>query len=342
MKKNIFEKLYGYLFRNLAKSILSEFDRKKEDEYLTIGILLYRSYDESFYYAPTLKDSLLFPSEIKISSFPTSQKALWDEGLMLSFGKFLSQPTIKTWVNELFEENLDLANNEASSYGTTFDGYNNFREEWRDWFNNQIDVFANERKINSEKRKDILILHQLFHFGNYLITIKRNAAYISKSSVDERTNAENIYMIISNREQIKESNRFDLDTGVLKHGNDLQWKAEPRTQERRAKLNFALEVCYRWPFGVEDKIKVLKSIYGHGQIDKTNKQYFFNATATPLIFNGEFLGICYVSQSIPDTKANGNFKIGIRSENLIAKIRQSSISGFLYSSRFTAAAYFAR
>lgn len=337
MKQNIFEKLYGYLFRNLAKSILSEFDRKKEDEYLTIGILLYRSFDESFYYAPTLKNSLLFPNEISATPFPTSQKSLWNKKLMISFGRFLSQTKIKNWVNELFDENEELATYDASSYATTFDSYKNFRDEWRNWFNTKIDAFSDDRQINLEDKKDVLILNQLFHFGNYIITVTRRAAFISKSSLNERTYAENIYMCISNPQLIKESVYFNTDTGVLEHGNDIQWIAEPRSQERKNTLNFALEVCYRWPFGVDDKIKVLNQIYGHGKIDKTNKQYLMNATATPLLYNGEFLGICYLSQSLPPARKNENFKIGKRSKTLISRIKESSITGFLYNSRFETA-----
>ena len=335
--KNLFEKLYGHLFRNLAKSILSEFDRKEEEEYLTIGILLYKSFDESFYYAPTLKNSLLFPREIVASHFPTSQKLLWNKKLMLAFGKFLSQPRMKKGVNELFEENLELARNDSSSYATTFDSYITFQEDWRSWFNSKIDIFSTEVGSDLDSKENNLLLNQLFQFGNYLITITRRSAFISKSSIAERTNAENIYLIISNRQLVEESKKFNNDTGVLECGNDIQWIAEPRTQELKARLNFALEVCYRWPFGVADKIRVLQSIYGHGKIENTNKQYYFNATATPLIYNGEFLGICYVSQSVPDTKENKSFKIGARSKSLIAKIKESSITGFIYNSRFETA-----
>lgn len=337
MAINIFEKLYGYLFRNLAKSILSTFDKQRENEYLTIGILLYSPFDESFYYAPTLKNSLLFTNEIKHSPFATTQELLWNKELMIAFGKFLSQPTIKGWVNELFEENNELITYKASSYAITFESYDRFKDDWLNWFKINIDYFSDDTVLKKQNKKQQLLLNQLFHFGNYLITITRRAAFISKSSIEERTYAESIYMCISNPILTEPSRIFDIHTGDLNEGNDITWKAEPRTQELKARLNFALEVCYRWPFGVNDKIKVLNSLRGHGHIDRASESYSLNATATPLIYNGEFLGICYLSQSIPNKSNLKKLKVGNRTKTLKDTIKESSITGFIYTSRFETA-----
>jgi len=258
MKDNRFERLYGYVFRSLAKSILEEFVKKNTEESLTIGILQYKPFDESFYYTSSINNCLLLPDEIKELDFPTKKYHLWNYELMKYLGIYLSQSRANHWIHELFEENLIVSKQNASTYSITYDGYDSFISSWEKWYNDNIhgvkvDTISNFEKIESKR-----LLNQIFYFGSYLLTITRQPAFSNREK--NRTYAEEIYLCISNPQLLGDNDYFDKRTGFMTKGKNIVWTSQQRTLMYKAQLIQVLEVCFRWPFGIREKIIVLKDL----------------------------------------------------------------------------------
>jgi len=334
MKDNRFERLYGFVFRSLAKSILQEFVKDNDKEYLTIGILQYHSYDDSFSYAPTFKNCLLLPNEIDSLKFPTEKLNLWNYELMEYLGVYLSLHKANDWVQELFEESRAISKENDSTYSITYDEYDVFISSWEAWYN---DNFINSRidiqsKLKTSEYNKLLI--QTFYFGSYLLTITYQIAF--GSPADKRTYAEGMYLCHCNPMLLKENDIFDKRTGYMVCGENIPWSKQPQRLIHKAELNQVLEICFRWPFGVADKINVLKVLIDRFINSPSNQrqEYYLNATAVPLNYHGEFLGICYLSQP---SNENQNNNIANEAEKLKKKVDASKITGILYQSRYTTA-----
>lgn len=334
MKDNKFERLYGFVFRSLAKSILQDFVKKNDEEYLTIGILQYNPYDESFSYAPTLKNCLLLPDEIDGMNFPSEKNYLWNHELMAYLATYLGQSKADSWINQLFDENLTISKENDSTYSITYDGYDLFIASWKTWYNDnknkfQIDALLKIENVDSKK-----LLNQVFFFGNFLLTITRHLAF--GSPVDRRTYAEGMYLCISNPQLLGDNGIFNKKTGFMIKGENILWTHQPQTLIHKAELNRVLEICFRWPFNTNDKIKELKHFINRNIDPSLSRKHYryLNATAVPLNYHGEFLGICYLSQpTISDPQKN----IAHNARKLKNKVDASKITGILYQSRFTTA-----
>jgi len=343
MRKNSFENVYGFLMRQLAKSILTEFKKKTNSDYLAIGVLLYKAFNDSFHYAPTLKNSLESPEEIFSSPFPTSQANLWNSDLTIALGKFLSSTSNMERVNDVLDQNIEMSDHEASSYATLYEDYPEYRRQWYEWFNNNIAFFSDPGSIKKESLNAKRLINQLFYFGNFLLTILRKPAFKIRSSEFSRSNGQNIYLCVCNAPLMKDSKKFNYRTGVLQEGMRIPWNPEPDSQERKAILIFALEIYYRWPFDVKDKIRVLSSL--SGKENRISDSYFIDATGTPLLYNGEFLGIGYISRphdyrkemDIPPKKKKEEELVHFQNELFQRKIKESSLPKFLYNGRFETA-----
>ncbi|MHB8336126.1 MAG: ATP-binding protein [Ignavibacteriaceae bacterium] len=333
MKDNRFERLYGYVFRSLAKSILEEFVKGKDDEYLTIGILQYKPYDESFYYSPTLKNCLLLPEEIDYSYFPTQKNCLWDYDLMKYLGVYLSQSKAQHWVHELFLESRAISRENVSTYSITYDGYDSFISIWEQWYNNfirlNVNILSDHETLESKK-----LLNQIFYFGSYLLTITRQIAFGGGNN--NRTYAAGMYLCISNPQLLTDSDIFDKRTGYLIRGNNIVWTNQSQTLIHKAELNQVLEICFRWPFGINEKITVIRDlIYKHkNSISSSIHEHILNATAVPLNYHGEFLGICYLSQPSNNSEKNN---IADKAQDLNKIVNESKITGILHRSRYATA-----
>ncbi len=310
--ENRFENLYGYVQRSLVKNIRKEFGN---DESITIGFFLFHSYSECFYYESTVKNTLLFPSQIK-KQFHEIE--IWDLELMFYLGKYFSLRKTKGYIVELINDNNKLVPQNASYFAIAFDDYENFKSEWIRWLNEfPADLFLESYPKYSDNLK--IILNQLFHFSNYLLTIIGYNAYKEGFNPISGSFREHIYRVIIN--QIIDSNTGFVNpkTGELPPNTEgYTWHRQTETdfQLQYSDLAMALEICFKQPFSVRDKIHDLKAIIEDSETE--GKKFHLAAMAMPLYYNGEFQGIIYITRNMH----KGNF-----TKNDFSKFKQV-ISGF--------------
>ena len=334
LMENWFEDLYGRLFRSYAKSIIEEIGKNAEGlenkNLLTVGILQYRSYDNVFHYAPTLKNVFVFPEDSIINgSFPTNNNDLWDYKLMVSLAKYFYSIREHGWIEDIFYENEQLENNNASIFASLFQYYNEFRSQWRDWFLTNVDKFYNITE------KETSTLNQLFYFANYLISIAKWPAYINNNP---DSYAENIYICVNifkhacNVKSIFQSPSASLD----KEGAHISWEKNPSTKHTKSSLLFVLEVCFKQPFNIDIKVKIIEDIIKDRY---TNSKLYINAVAKPLYKAGEFLGIAYITW--PSKDENTSKRLYPKITEIITEILKfSKISRLLYEERTSAAKFY--
>lgn len=324
--ENRFENLYGYVQRSLMKNIRKELG---DDESLTMGILIFYSYSESFYYESTVKNTLLFPSEV-LKFF--KEKEIWDMELMFYLGKYFSRKKTKSYIKELMEENDVLIKKNASYFAIAYDDYSKFKTSWLDW----IDLLPEELFINKYDRANELlklILNQLFHFANYLLTIIKFPAYREGFQPITGSFREHIYRAVINNLVNSNPGYIKRNTGELppnKEGYMWSRQTEKDSLLKYSDLAFALEICFKQPLSIKDKITNIKAIID--EIDSNSEPIKLAAMAKPLFYNGEFQGIIYITKNT----AKGNFSKK-DFDNFKKTISDFHIEDIIYSSRFETA-----
>jgi hypothetical protein len=329
--KSSFENLYGYLFRNYAKSIIESAvlnDIAERPELITIGIYQFHPFDSAFYYAPTIKDIFKMPYEITEENFPTSNTQLWNKELIVKLGKFLVVKKNTKWIELIIKENEEIESLHGSTYAITFGNYRNYRKEWLLWYKQNISTFE---IINTPYMRDHnILINQLFYFANFLITIIKRPAFTNLTA-NNLSNAESIFRCICNRPHVENvANAFDKNYGDLK-GFNIPWSAEIIGREKRALLIYVLEICLRQPFNIETKIDLIE----HATLHKSKEMnYKIDAIGVPLLHNGEFLGISYVTWS--SNKKNIDKKKQETIESTLKEILNGSrLGNFLYRARMS-------
>ncbi len=321
--ENRFEILYGYVQRSLVKNIRKELG---DDESLTMGILTFNAYTESFYYESTVKNTLVFPCEIKKLFH---EKEIWDMELMYYLGKYFTIRKTKGYIQDLVKENSKLVTYNASFYGIAFYEYEKFKSDWLDWldalngdrFQDPYDPQNNDLKI---------ILNQLFHFGNYLLTIIKFNAYREGFTPDTGSFREQIYRVVVNA--IVDSNRGLVNPQGELPPNDrgVTWYRQPDSLIKYSELALALEICFKQPFSVRNKINDLKAIIDDSESE--SEKFQLAAMAKALFYNGEFQGIIYITRNME----KGNFTIE-DFDKFKRAISDFHIESIIHSSRFDTA-----
>ncbi len=323
--ENRYENLYGYVQRSLVKNIRKEFGN---DESITIGFLVYTPYSESFYYESTVKNTLVFPEEIK-KHFHEIQ--IWNMELMFYLGRYFSMEKTKRYILDLINDNSKLAPN-ASYFSIAFDEYERFKLEWLQWLSDlQPSLFT--AKYNSEDIRLKNILNQLFHFANYLLTIIGYNAYREWFTPTSGSFREHIYRVIIDKVINNNTGGVEPTTGELRPNKaGYTWHRQTDTDPllKYSDLAMALEICFKQPFSVKDKIQDIKAITDDSETE--GKKFQLAAMAKPLHYNGEFQGVIYITRSME----KGNF-----SDSDFEKFKQV-IAGFhieslLHTSRFDTA-----
>lgn len=319
--ENRFERLYGKVQRSIAKSIRS---RLGNDESLTMGILLFSSFSEGFYYSSTIKNTLLYPEDITI---PFTEKEIWNYELMKELGIFLANDNAKTDVKNLLKENDELIKKNASFFAIVFEEYPEFKKAWWNWFSSNISKYLNPE----EDLQDVST--KLFYFANYLLTIIRMPAFRTQSYIpDESSYAERIYRCIINTSP-GENTGLNLNTGELRPDPlGSQWSVQIDSQIPIPRLKLALEVCFKQPFSVEQKVEILKLIVE--KKEEGIQKYKISAMACPLQYNGDFQGIVYVSTN--HSKRIFNDKDFANFESVIQDLHLKSI---LYNVKYDTARF---
>ena len=339
---NRFEDMYGRLFRSYAKSIVEEIGRVVNSDnqnilnpnLLTVGVLQYRSYDNVFHYAPTLKNVFVFPDDIIMSgNFPTHNNDLWNYKLMVSLAKFFYSKRKNKWIEDIFCENEDLERNNASIFASLLPYYSEFRNKWKDWFLLHID------KFNDISEEDTLILNQLFYFANYLISIVKWSAYARKDFHESNSNAQKINTYVRLHKDADNGNEiFDPRGACIENGAHMRWYNQASSTVHKSSLLFVLEVCFKQPFNVDKKIKIIDDIRDTNSTDSIS---FINAVAEPLFKSGEFLGICYITWASEDENISKATYKEIK-DKIKKVLDNSKISSLLYKERISAAKFYLR
>ena len=324
---NRFESLYGYAQRSLMTIIRNELG---ESNSLTMGILLYNPYSGSFYYESTVKNTLLFPNEIN-KLFHAND--IWDYELMYYLGKYLLKEKRKEYIQDLIEENNQLSKNNASYFAITFDDYDIFKVEWLNWlhmlpeetFNKAFDPNDNELKI---------LLNQIFHFGNYLLTIIKFGAYYPEDFTPQTGSLrENIFRVVIDDVVNSDAGFITLKTAELrpeKNINGVTWHNKGDSRIHYAELALVLEICFKQPFLIKDKIADIKDII----LDSYSKDMKvpLAAIGKPLYYNGEFQGVIYVTKNM----AEGNFNPN-DFDKFDSVVDNFQIENIIFTSRFDTA-----
>ena len=340
---NKFESLYGYLFRTYTKSIIkavNEINEFEESDLITIGLLQYHPFDNSFYYAPTVKNIFVYPTGVKSDEFPTSKNKLWDYDLMITFANYLAKKKSSGWIEDLFQKNKKLELQKASIFSVTFSNYNKFRLAWLDWYNENINTIAKIDVKSTLSASDRVLLNQLFYFGNYLTTIIKRPAFVNKRRTS-LFHSEYIFLCVNNQEILNRNNNqdyYDSEQGRLNQGCHIPWSPVPSTGEHKAELIYILEVVYKQPFNVSTKIGLIQQIL-HKQFN--NEIFHINAVAIPVLKNGEFLGITYVAWPSFNKKNSEAIYLKIQSK-IHYVLLDSRINSLLYNARFSTSKFFLR
>ena len=323
--ENRFERLYGYVQRSLAKNIRNELGN---NESLTVGILLFSSFSESFYYASTIKNTLLYPKEVIV---PFKETAIWDYELMKYLGQYFALPRTKEYIRELLLENDKLVNNNASYFAIAFENYLNFKNDWLQWFEKEI--------YNHSDTSDSLSLQdfstKLFYFSNYLLTIIRLPAYRTSYVPNENPYAERIYRTVINDIPDKQGQDevINAETGEFKpsSGGNI-WRIQRDSLIKYSELTLLLEICFKAPISTEQKTKLIKVIYD--PTENPTEDFPITAMGRPLHYNGEFQGIVYVTRNINEgVFDNSDF------EKFTLAVRNLHIESILYTSKYDTARF---
>lgn len=328
--RNRFENIFGRLFRACAKSMIEEISKLYFDnkELLSIGVLQYSPYDNSFRYAPTLRNIFITPDQVG-NNFPTTKQCLWNYRLMIKLAKYLFTRRQNDWIKNLFLENEELAKNKASIFAASYDNYKDIRQSWYKWYKQNIDKFE---ELTEESDK--MILNQLFHFANFLIVIAKWPAFISKSP---NTFADFIYTCINKHEFTERFPKiFDKYKACLSNGIHIKWKSNLNGQIHKAELLYVLEICFKQPFNTGQKIEIIDKVTNERKFEG---EYYINATAKPIIANGDFLGISYIAwPSISKEESKKSYQ---KINNKINEVFQASrIEYFLFKSRIATARFY--
>lgn len=320
--ENRFENLYGYIQRSLVKNIRKELG---DDESLTIGILLFKSYSESFYYESTVKNTLLFPWEIK-KIF--TEREIWNMELLFYLGRYFSLH--KGYIHDLIKDNNKLDKYNASFYAIAFNEYEKFKIEWLGWLNNlNSDIF--HENYNSKNEGSKIILNQLFYFSNYLLTIIRYNAYREGFNPNTGSFREHMYRVVLNNIVDSNSGPVALKTGELPpNSTGVNWYRKADSQIKYSELALVLEICFKQPFSNKDKINDLKAIIEYPE--SASEKYQLSAMAKPLLYNGEFQGIIYITRNM--NKGNFEYRDFDKFKKAISDFHIESI---IYSSRYDTA-----
>jgi len=323
--RNRFENIFGKLFRAYAKSMIEEISKLPFEgkELLSIGVLQYSPYDDSFRYAPTLRNIFIVPDKVA-NNFPTSKTFLWNYNLMICLAKYLFKIKKSGWIEDIFRENKELAENKASIFNASYNNYKYIRQSWEDWYKQHIDEFGTLEEV-----ADKLKLNQLFYFANFLITIAKWPAFINKNP---KTFADIIYTWI-NRYDLSEKfpniNIMDRRRAYINNCIHNRWRVDINGQIYKAELLYVLEICFKQPFSVDQKIEMINKVTNHREF---GGNYHINATARPIIAAGEFLGISYIAW--PSKNENESQDSYQKINDRINDVFQASrIEDFLFKSR---------
>lgn len=335
--KNRFDHLYGNILRSYAKAIITEVGQIEgisNPNLTTIGVLEYLPFDNSFYYSPTLISVFKYPDEID-EVFPTSNDTQWTPELMICLGKYLAEKKNNKYIEEIFSENEELELKGASMYNNTLENFHSFKQIWLKWYDENILSFKKIESNSYLSESQRLNINRLFHFSNFLLTIVKRPAYI-RSEKDNLSNSESFYRLIFNQSLPLDykDEKFNQISCNYKAVHE-KWNHNENSQEFHSELIFILEVCYKQPFAVYNKISIISNIL-NGSYNKVS--YYFNAVAISLISNGEFLGVTYITWP-SSNKEESEQTFESLSKRIRNILRNSRIAGFLYKAKISTTRY---
>ena len=291
-----YERLFGYTYRQLVSDLKNEMSRGKDAE-ITASVLLFKRFNESFYYIGAEINPLMRPDEISPEvllklytkgKMSLSPKSLWYLGAYFcsNFGHFQ--------VGVVFDENDKLAAANASTFALTFPKFKELKQEWREWTRTHQGIF----RESPPPREYDQVCCQSFLLTHFLLTLMPVPMTDEKIS----NSASDIYHLIMHGKQ-PQSENIDEGTARFKIDKDVRYRWRYMEDRRPFGQLFNLvEFALIQPLSSKKKEEFLEQLY-ETDLRKGIAPKVLNfpteemtALAKPMFYQGEFLGAIYVAR----------------------------------------------
>lgn len=293
---NRYERLFGYTYRQLVSDLRNEMSRAKEAE-ITASVLLFKRFNESFYYIGAEINPLMRPDEISPEvllklytkgKMSLSPKSLWYLGAYFcsNFGQFQ--------IGVVFDENDKLAAANASTFDLTFPKFKELKKEWREWARTHQGVF----RESPPPREYDQVCCQSFLLTHFLLTLMP----VPMTDDDINNSAADIYHLIMHGKP-PQSQDIDADRAKFRVAESVPYRWR-YMEDRRAfgQLFNLVEFALIQPLSNKKKEEFLEQLYetdlrkGRAPKSLNFPTEEMTALAKPMFYQGEFLGIVYVAR----------------------------------------------
>jgi hypothetical protein len=333
---NRYERLVGHTYRQLVADTRRIMSGEKCDD-IVASVLLFKSYNESFYYVGTEINPLIKPSQLnaslrgelhEVKLLKTAPELFW------YLGAYLCSQVGESQIDIVFNLSDELAAADALTFNISYPEFAELKELWRGWIRDNRQSFRDDAV--RENPKGELLRDQAFVFANFLLTLM--PIPVSETVTSSASAVYNV--LIGDTSSASDADWIDPVNANFRIQPDesYQWRYVERDELAYGQLLDLVEFILIQPVIAIEKEKVLKSLYDSFLIkDEIPDRlpitdYEMTALARPLIHNTEFQGIVYVARMF-----NGRGFNKIDEDKFHSIINSLQVSARLYEAGFALA-----
>lgn len=330
---NRYERLVGHMYSQLVTDLRRIMSRDKGDDEIVASVLLFKSYNESFYYVGTNVNPLIKPSDVddaliaelkQITLLRTVPKLFW------YLGAYFASTFGSRQLDFILDMSDELVAANASTFNLTYPAFKELKDSWRVWVRDNSDCFRHNAPAECPKAE--LLTYQSYVLANLLITMMPISV-----SENSRNSASKIYKALTDRNPSNTDDEEWIDPSNgsfrVRPNAPYRWVYSESSDLSYGQLFDLIEFILIQPVHGTEKERIIGELYAshlannEAPEDLNIGRYDMSALAGALIHNNEFQGIVYVARMFNgqgfDEDDNRNFSNTIDTLQVRGRLNES-------------------